>query len=234
MTYIFPFMDLFSHVLWTSVVSRNRLWHDEAVLFALLPDAGYLIIMIYALFGAPYGVEFSQAMVSLPPAFIVLYHSMHSLVVFGIAAIIVWRLKPKLLPAMSAWAFHICMDIPFHGGIFGTRIFYPILPDFYVHGITWLDYRVTAASYFLLLATWFYLEMRELRKHRRRNNWIPDWIDRAERFAAALINPQPIPVAHAEVGDNGAAPFRLPEEDCHSPGEGQDSRAGALPPPEAG
>ncbi|MFO7618230.1 MAG: hypothetical protein R6W91_00990 [Thermoplasmata archaeon] len=227
-------MDLFSHVLWTSVLARNKLWHDEAILFALLPDTGFLLIMAYVLVGTPMNVGFSGAMATMPEAFLVIYHLLHSFVVFGIAALVVWKLKPKLLPAMSAWALHICMDIPFHDGLFGTRIFYPILPDFYISGITWGDYRVLAASYFLLLATWFYLEMRELRKHRRRDHWIPDWIDRLERFAAGLINPKPIPAAHAALGDNPGASCRVPGEDGQRPEEGEDCSARAVPPQEAG
>ncbi|MBA3046151.1 MAG: hypothetical protein KKH41_01255 [Candidatus Thermoplasmatota archaeon] len=227
-------MDLFSHVLWTSVLGRNRLWHDEAILFALLPDAGYFLIMLYVLFGTPMNVNFADAMVTLPKGFMVIYYLLHSFVVFGVTALAVWKLKPKLLPALSAWFFHICMDIPFHDGVFGTRILYPLLPNFYIGGMSWGDYRVLAGSYFLLLATWFYLEMRELRKHRRRDNWLPDWIDRLEHAVGGLINPKPIPTAHAEGGDNARTPDRIPGEDRVGTGENQYHGPGAVPPPEAG
>jgi len=227
-------MDIFSHVLWTSMLTRNKLWQEEAILFALLPDMGYVLIMAHALFRIPTGDSLAQSMAVTPAAFLVLYHMMHSFVVLGVAALFVWKLKPKLLPAMSAWALHICMDIPFHGGTFGTRFLYPILPNTYFSGISWSDYRLLAASYFLLLTLWYYLEMRELAKHRRRERWIPDWIDRLERFAAALINPKPIPMAHAEVGDNAGTPRRIPGEDPRGTGESQDSGAGTVPPPEAG
>ncbi len=225
-------MDLFSHVLWTSMLTRNKLWQDEAIIFALLPDAGFFLIMLYALFGSD--GNFSEAMASLPPAFMVLYHLLHSFVVFGIAAIIVWKLQPRLLPAMSAWAFHICMDIPFHDGMFATRFLYPVLPNVYVSGFAWSDYRLLAASYFLLLVTWYYLEMRELAKHRRRERWIPDWIDRLERFAADLINPKPIPVAHEEVGNYQRASCQLPGENLCGAEEGEGSGAGTISPPQAG
>jgi hypothetical protein len=227
-------MDLFSHVLWTSMLTRNKLWQDEAIVFALLPDAGYLLIMLYALFGAPPGVSYQEAMATLPPAFLVLYHLLHSFIVFGIAAILVWKWKPALLPAMSAWALHIIMDIPFHTGMFATRFLYPILPNLSVSGISWADYRLLAVSYFLLLVTWYYLEMRELAKHRRRERWIPDWIDRMERFAAALINPKPIPVAHEEVGNNAGASYQLPGENLGSAEEGEGCGSRTVPPPQAG
>jgi hypothetical protein len=226
-------MDLFSHLLWTRVYSRNKLWDGEALLFALLPDVGFLLIMLYVIFGKPMDQDFADAMRTIPPAFMIVYHSLHSFVTLGVVALIVWKLSPKLLPALSAWALHICMDIPFHMGTFGTRFLYPILPDFYITGVSWGDYRVLAASYFLLLVAWFYVEMRELEKHRN-PCWKADWIDRLERSAQALINPKPIPSADEAVGDNARASGQVPGENVTCPGQGEDNGAGAVPPPEAG
>lgn len=227
-------MDLFSHVLWTCLGTRNKLWDEEALLFAVLPDIGFLLIMMYVIFGKPMDQDFADAMATLPRSFLIIYRLLHSFVTLGIVSVIVWKLSPKLLPALSAWAMHICMDIPFHGGaLFGTRFLYPILPDFYFSGLSWGDYRVLAASYFLLLVMWYYLEMRELKKHRSRVRRI-DWLDRLEHFAKALINPQPIPMSHAENGDYARASDQVPGEDGQGPEKGEDNGTETIPPPEAG
>jgi hypothetical protein len=232
-TYMF-FMDFFSHVLWTRVGTRNKLWDEEALLFTLLPDAGFFLIMLYVLFGKPTNLNFADAMLTLPPAFMAIYNMLHSFVILVIVALFVWKFRPKLLPALSAWALHICMDIPFHGGaMFGTRFLYPILPDFYFSGMSWGDYRVLAVSYFMLLVVWYYLEMRELKKHRN-PGLNADWLDRVERSIGNQINPRPIPVGHAESGDNAGTSGQVPGEDREGPEEGQDCGAGTVPPPQAG
>ena len=225
-------MDMFSHILWTHVGARNKLWHEEAMLFAVLPDVGFLLIMLYVVFGTP-GAKFGDAMLTLPPAFLVIYHLLHSFVTLAVVALIVWKLRPKLLPALSAWALHICMDIPFHADMFGTRFMYPLLPDLYISGMSWGDYRVLGLSYFMLLATWYYLEMRELRKHRRPGRG-PDLLDRLGTFAGGLINPKPISVAHAESGDCPRASGQVPGDNRGGNGKDKDCSTGAKPPPEAG
>jgi len=173
-------MDIFSHVLWTRVITRNKLWDEEALLFSILPDTGSLLIMLYVIFGKPMGQDFTDAMTTLPASFL-----------------------------------------------------YPILPDFYIHGLSWGDYRVLAASYFLLLVAWYYLEMRELKKHRSRS-WSADWLDRLERFIGNQINPQPIPAGHAESGDHARASGQVPGEDRERVEKGENNCAGTVPPPQAG
>jgi len=228
-------MDLFSHVLWTRTLTRNKLWDQEALLFAVLPDAGFLLIMLYVIFGKPMNLDFFDAMKTIPPAFLIIYHMLHSFVTVGITALILWKLRPKLLPALSAWVLHICMDIPFHSDLFGTRFLYPILPEFYVSGMSWGDWRVLAASYFMLLVAWYYMEMRELMKHK--NPGRHDWLDSLIVSAAALINPKPIPSAHEgcePVGDNGRTSGQVPGDNVDGLGQGEDCGPGAEPPQEAG
>ncbi|MDO9536928.1 MAG: hypothetical protein Q7J68_01250 [Thermoplasmata archaeon] len=227
-------MDLFSHLLWTHVLFRNRLWREEAMALAIIPDVSFMLILLYVIVGTPMSVGFDEAMLTMPKYFIVFYHLMHSFVVLGIVAFVVWKLKPLFLPALSAWALHICMDIPFHDGTFGTRFLYPILPDFYISGMTWADYRVLGISYFLMLCTYIYLVTRELRKHRRRKYWTPDFLDRAEFAIVGLINLKPFPVAHGALGNYTGTSGQLSGEDQDGPGEAQDSGAGTLPPPETG
>jgi hypothetical protein len=227
-------MDLFSHILWTRVGTRDKLWDDEALLFALLPDAGFLLIMLYVFFGKPMDLDFSDAMLTLPPAFLIIYRLLHSFIILAIVALFVWKYSPKLLPALSAWAVHICMDIPFHGSaMFGTRFLYPILPDFYINGLSWGNPMVLAYSYLLLLVVWYYLEMRELKKHRN-PGLRADWLDRAAYFAKALINPQPIPAGHAQNGDYARASDQVSGEDREGPEKSEDIGTGTVPPPQAG
>ena len=135
-------MDIFSHILWVYVPTRNKIWRDEALFFAILPDLGFLFILLYVLFGTSMYVGFDRAMLTMPDILFTIYFTLHSFVTLGIVALIVWKLRPKLLPALSGWFIHILIDIPVHDGAFGTRFLYPILPNTYISGVKWLDYRV--------------------------------------------------------------------------------------------
>jgi hypothetical protein len=218
-------MDLFSHILWTRVFTRNKLWDQEALLFAVLPDAGFLLIMLYVIFGKPMNLDFSDAMQTIPPGFIVVYRVLHSFVTVGIVALILWKLKPSILPALSAWVLHICMDIPVHDGMFGTRFLYPILPDFYITGVTWGQWQILAGSYLLLLVTWYYLETRELKKHRRPELG-NDWLDRVELLLVGLVNPRPLP----SYASQGQAPATVRRNPMSPPNKASDP-VQANPPP---
>jgi hypothetical protein len=92
-------MDIFSHLLWVYVPFRNKLWRDEALFFAALPDIGTALIFGYILLGTPMHVGFWKALVTMPPVLFHIYYATHSFVTLGVVALIVWRLRPKLLGA---------------------------------------------------------------------------------------------------------------------------------------
>jgi len=215
-------MEIFSHILWVYVLARNKLWRDEALLFAILPDAGFLFIIGYVLLGTPAQVGFAEAVATMPGALIVLYHSFHSLFVLGIVMFIVWRLRPKYLPALSGWLIHILIDIPVHDGTFATRIFYPVLPETFVHGFSWLDYRLVAINYLALLFVYIYSVRREDKKHIQRETWKPDWIDRANRLLEGLISKKPLPASDAEGHSDKITSGEIHSKDGDGTKKGQD------------
>lgn len=222
-------MDLFSHILWTYVPTKNKMWRDEALFFALLPDLGFLLILLYVFFGTPSSVGMTEALRDMPSVLLNVYYLLHSFVTFGIVAVIIWKLRPKLLPAMIGWFIHIVMDIPFHeGGTFATRFIYPISGEVYVSGVNWFDWRVLGLSYLALLIVYIYTIRRENKKHRRGDDWKPDWIDKLNAVGEALINRKPIPTIHAAGQDIEGAPDELSGEDGEGFGQGEDLPAGAV------
>jgi|GEM_PF-3065360 len=227
-------MDIFSHVLWAYVPFRNKLWRDEGLLFAVLPDFGFLLIILYVLLGTPPLVDFPQALPKMPGVLLVIYFTLHSFVTLGVVALIVWKYKPKLLPALSGWFIHIMMDIPVHDGYFGTRFLYPLLPDLYISGISWVDYRVLAVSYLALVIVYIYSLRRERKKRVLRKRWKPDWIDRFHMKADALINRKPIRARDDKGGSVGRTPEGLPGEDGEGTGQGEDQSAGEVLPQDDG
>lgn len=235
-------METFSHLLWPMLFFRNKLWREEALVFALLPDISFLFILMYVFLGTPMDVGWWGAMQTIPEIYKQFYFFMHSFVAVGIAAIIVWRLSPKLLPALSGWFLHICMDIPVHDGEFATRFLYPIFPNVYLESsLTWTDYRVMGITYLLLLNFMVYSLWRERKKHRMGDEWKTDWVDKIHLLFGKLLKkipaPKPIaclqpavnliskiitPTANAESGDIQGTSGKLPDEDPGSPGQGED------------
>lgn len=215
-------MDIFSHILWTYVPFRNKLWRDEALFFAILPDFGFLFILLYVFVSDK---DFANAIPIMPDIFLIVYSTLHSFVAMSVVAIVVWKLRPRLLPALSGWFIHILMDIPFHEGTFGTRFLYPLFPDLYIPGVTWLDYRVLAISYLALVLVYVYSLRRERKKHLWGKDWEPDWVDRLHLMADGLINRKAISVANAAKHDNKRTPDRLSGEDRASAGQGEDYTA---------
>lgn len=246
-------MDIFSHILWAMLLFRNRLWREEALFFAILPDIGFLFILMYVFFGTPMNVGWNQAMVTMPDIYRQFYFLMHSFVALGIAAVIVWRLRPKMLPALWGWFLHICMDIPAHDGEFGTRFLYPIFPDFYISGINWTDIRILPVAYLLLANFAVYSFWREGKKHRMGSSWKRDWIDRLDMMFGELYRRIPAPVsnprlqaagniinknltsaANAACGYFRGAFDRLSGKDQGGAGQGENQPAESIIPPEAG
>lgn len=189
---------------------RNKLWRDEALFFAVLPDIGFLFILLYV-FNS--NMNFARAIFYMPEVYLIVYNLFHSFIVLGIVALVVWKLRPRLLPALSGWFIHIIIDIPVHDGTFGTRFLYPILPNVYYSGFTWLDIRVQVVSYIALLIVYVYSVRRERKKHVSGDDWKPDWIDKLHIWGDGLIRRERISGNDEEGNDIGAPPEGLPGED---------------------
>lgn len=235
-------MEIFSHLLWPMLFFRNKMWREEALVFALLPDISFLLIMAYVLLGTPMDIDWWGAMQTIPPIYKNFYYFMHSFVAVGIAAIVIWRLRPKMLPALSGWVLHICMDIPVHDGDFATRFLYPIFPNVSIESsLSWTDYRVLGITYLLLLNFMIYSLWRERKKHRMGDEWKRDWLDKLHLLFGKLMKkiPAPIPIACLQPAvnlinkiitstSNAARRYyqraldKLPGKDPGSPGQGED------------
>ncbi len=180
-------MDFFSHILWVHIPTRNKLWHSEALFFAMLPDLGFLLIMMYSLFWSPGEVTYAEAMTTIPKPFLDFYFLLHSFVTVAVVAVILWKLKPTLLPALSGWVIHILLDIPFHEtSMFATRFIYPLSSNVYFTGITWNNVLVLAANYLAIAIVYALVLHRETIKQRMGESWKPDWIDRLNEFGARV------------------------------------------------
>ena len=173
---------------------RNKMWREEALFFAILPDISYMFILLYVFFGTPMDVGWWGAMQSIPPIYKHFYFFMHSFVAVGIVAIIIWRLRPRMLPALLGWVLHIFMDIPVHDGEFATRFLYPIFPNIHIESsLAWTDYRVLGITYILLLNFTVYSLWRERKKHRMGNEWKTDWLDKIHLLFGRLVRKIPAP-----------------------------------------
>lgn len=194
-------MDAIFHVLATNLYAKDERWRDEALVFMVLPDLGFLLMIVYLFVYLPKDLTVVEAFALMPQWLIVLYYSLHSIVVLAIAAAVAWWLRPKLLLAMSAWLFHIVIDIPVHRGSYATRVFYPLLPEASIQGTTWGDPVVLVGGYSLLLAGYAYMSWREKRKHYLREKWRADWVDKLGARANDLINRRRVPAVDAERQD---------------------------------
>lgn len=186
-------MEIFSHILWPMMLFRNRLWREEALFFAILPDISFLFIMMYVLLGTPMDKGWEYAMLHMPDIYRYFYFFMHSFLAVALVAFVIWLVAPKLLPAVSGWVLHIFMDIPMHDGEFSTRFLYP-LTDFSVSGLNWTDYRVLPIMYLLFINFTVYALWRERKKFRTGESWGPDWVDRLDAAfhrAYKRMPPQP-------------------------------------------
>ncbi len=184
---IYQLMDFFSHILWVHIPTRNKLWHSEALFFAMLPDLGFLLIMMYSLFWSPGEVSYAEAMTTIPKTFLDFYFLLHSFVTVGVVGIILWKFRPALLPALSGWVIHILLDMPFHEtSMFATRFIYPLSSNVYFTGITWNNVLVLGVNYMAIAIVYALVLRRESMKQRMGESWKPDWIDRLNDLGARV------------------------------------------------
>jgi len=213
-------MDILSHILWTYLPFKKKEWCSKAIVFAVLPDAGYLLIMLYGFLGAP-----SIKNAILPAPLMISYHLLHSFITLGLVAIVIWKLRPDLLYAMSGWVLHILIDIPSHQGDFSTRFLYPVFPNAHIEGISWSNFEVLALSYSLFILLYFFSIWRGRRKNRMGDEWKTDWIDRINIFAGVLINNHIIPMSDAASGHIQRTFNQISGKDKNSPEQGEDQPA---------
>lgn len=185
---------------------------------------GFLFIMLYSMFGTPYVTSYPEAMKTVPPVLLDIYFVFHSFVTVLVVGIIIWMLKPKLLPALSGWVIHILLDLPFHESTtFATRFVYPFSSDAYFTGVSWLNIEILAFNYLAICVMYIYVLKRELRKHHAGENWQPDWIDRIDAWGQALLREKIIPSSYARRKYIRRASRQIYLKNKKRTGQGEDS-----------
>lgn len=126
-------------------------WRDGSVWaaagFGVLPDMTSIgLYFIQLLFRGD-----SPSFHNLPPYVYILYHSTHSLVIFGLIMVFLWAVaRPLVIPAL-AWPIHIIMDSVSHGdGRWQTLMFYPV-SDWHYQGLNWWQHPGLISFYWLTL-----------------------------------------------------------------------------------
>lgn len=150
----------------------------------------------------------------VPQILLDIYFLLHSFVTLFVVAVILWYFKPKLLPAISGWFIHLCLDIPFHeSSLFATRFLFPLSSDIYVNGITWFNFEIMALNYLTLAGMYIYVLRREIKKQRMGESWKEDWVDKINQLGADLLKRKPLPSYHGKGTDIEGAPGEVPGED---------------------
>jgi len=168
-------MDIFAHGLWAGAgaVAANRKWGKQirwgwACFWGMFPDLFaftpmFLTLIRFRFFGQGFTPRllFSRALrEALPPLLqpTTLYPVSHSLVIFAVVFVSVWRLRRRPSLAMLGWSLHILMDIPTHGsGTYRTPFLWPV-SSYRFSGIWWtapwfmiFNYSALAVIYLTLL-----------------------------------------------------------------------------------
>ncbi|HLC64635.1 MAG TPA: hypothetical protein VJI46_00755 [Candidatus Nanoarchaeia archaeon] len=144
-------MDLFAHIIWTSIILYSVDNISLAILFGILPDIiAFGPNFVSAIFTKGFaGLKINSAkefVDNLPPYVLTLYNVTHSLLIFGIVFGAAWLVSgPPVY--MLGWLLHIVFDIPTHSRkIFPVRFLYP-LSEYAFPGVSW-------NTRWLMMANW--------------------------------------------------------------------------------
>lgn len=160
-------MDIISHGLWGGGVfgrkSRKLFW--LAFSFGIAPDLFSFGIFFFHRILIRFGIvsgdmpqSFHPGSITLPTYVQPLYNFTHSLIIFLAIFFIVWLIKKKPFWEISAWGFHILIDIPSHSSAFFPTPFLWPVSDFHIDGISWGTPIIYIPNLVLLalLYTWFF------------------------------------------------------------------------------
>lgn len=149
-------MDLFAHIIWTSILFYNVDSVALAVLFSVLPDIlsfgpNFLYIVFTKGFSGLRVKSVREFAENLPPYVFTVYNITHSLVVFGAAFSLMWMFfGPPVY--MLGWLFHILLDIPTHcRKVFPVKFLYP-LSEYAFPGVNWSTKWFMAANWGSIIA----------------------------------------------------------------------------------
>lgn len=158
-------MDILSHGLWGSLAfgRKNRRSFWTAFLFGIAPDffsfgAFFISVWLGIQDFPPFSGEPPDP--ALIPAYVSnLYNFSHSVIIFAITFLAVWLIWKRPFWEMSAWGFHILVDIPTHSyKFFPTPFLWPV-SDFKFNGWHWGNPWIFFPNIALLflLYLWFFV-----------------------------------------------------------------------------
>lgn len=166
-------MDIVAHALWAGVGAKIagdkagvRLRIGWAAFWGIFPDLftfsipAALRLWWYATGVTPSLLPDPQSAKRLQFAW-QLYHSSHSLLVFGVVFGLVWLICGRPLLEMLAWGLHILIDIFTHQGIFAVHFLWPF-SSYGFNGIRWEGRWFMAANYgaLCMVLLWIWLRRR--------------------------------------------------------------------------
>jgi hypothetical protein len=167
-------MDIVSHGLWGGIAfgRKNRANFWLAFVLGLAPDLlSFGILWMAAFIGISDKPDFSHGTPpesSIPLYVHHLYNVTHSIIIFLIVFVAVWRYLRRPVWELAAWGLHVLMDVPTHSvAFFPTPLFWPI-SDWKFDGWQWMTPAILIPDYVLLFLFYaWYLSLLYLRKRER-------------------------------------------------------------------
>ena len=157
-------MDILSHGLWGGVIwgRKNKRSFWLSFFFGITPDFfSFGIFFIVRMFS--FGGFGRPEEVNIPSFVHHLYNITHSFVIFALVFAIVWLILKRPVWEMSAWAFHIFLDIFTHStDFFPTPYAWPFHHQF-INSISWGTPSIFFTNIFfltLIYAVYWYRKKR--------------------------------------------------------------------------
>jgi membrane-bound metal-dependent hydrolase YbcI (DUF457 family) len=167
-------MDVVAHGLWGGALfyTRGHRKFFSGLLVGMAPDL--LSFGVFHITRPGWLLSRLAGEISGPPALSILpayvfhaYNVTHSLIVWAVVFLLLWRLVKRPPWILGAWLLHILSDIPTHAAsYFPTPFLWPF-PTPLVNGVSWATPRFLAGNYLCLAAVYgalfFYLRRRKAR-----------------------------------------------------------------------
>lgn len=154
-------MDTLGHFLWTFAMYWTHAKRWIAGLVGTLPDL--LSFGPFFVIGIFNGIERTSgppSIESIPPWVFTMYDITHSLVVYGIVALVLWFMSREWFWLTLGWPLHILIDIPTHSArFFPTPFLWPI-SSFVFDGISWGVWWFMLLNYGALLCVYAWLMLK--------------------------------------------------------------------------
>lgn len=156
-------MDTLAHgLIGGAVFGKTR---DEKQIFigglmGMMPDIIIFSTVILGM-GLSKGLDFIvNPNPVVPKIYVDFYYVTHSLIIALVIAAILFLIKHKWVFFVIPYILHILVDVPFHCGLFATRIFYPF-NAFHVCGVDYTEHIwLWEISYGALVGIYYFIYIR--------------------------------------------------------------------------